>query len=148
MHKQLFVNLGVRDLERSKDFFGKLGFRFEPKFTNEHGACMVLGENLFAMLLTHDFMRNFTDKAIADARESTEVLVSLSCESRDEVDGLVAKAVGAGGTSNRPPMDCGPMYGRGFEDLDGHLWELIYMNMSGDCEVATATATGSGAPAS
>ncbi|HKU00684.1 MAG TPA: VOC family protein [Paraburkholderia sp.] len=129
MHKHIFVNLGVRDLKRSMDFFGKVGFAFEPKFTNDQAACMVIGENIFAMLLTTDFMRSFTDKALIDAREQTEVLVCLSCESRDEVNALVDKALAVGGTSKRPPMECGDsMYGRSFEDPDGHIWELMYMS--------------------
>ncbi|QGZ66504.1 VOC family protein [Paraburkholderia acidisoli] len=129
MHKHLFINLGVADLKRSMDFFGKLGFTFEPKFTNDMAACMVLGENIFAMLLTHDFMRGFTDKPLANAHETTEVLTCLSCESRAEVDGLVEKALAAGGTSKRPPIDCDDrMYGRSFEDPDGHIWELMYMS--------------------
>jgi len=118
MHKHIFVNLGVRDLKRSMDFFGQLGFQFDPKFTNDQAACMVLGENMYAMLLTTDFMR-----------KCTEVLTCLSCVSREEVDGLVEKALAAGGTSKRPPMECGTdMYGRSFEDLDGHIWELMYMS--------------------
>ncbi|MEM5314869.1 VOC family protein [Paraburkholderia sp. JHI869] len=129
MHKHIFVNLGVRDLKRSMDFFGQLGFKFDPKFTNDQAACMVLGENMYAMLLTLDFMRGFTDKALVDARESTEVLTCLSCVSREEVDTLVEKALAAGGTSKRPPMECGTdMYGRSFEDPDGHIWELMYMS--------------------
>lgn len=129
MHKHLFLNLGVNDLKRSMDFFGKLGFTFDAKFTNDQTACMVLGENIYAMLLTPDFMRGFTDKPLANAHETTEVLTCLSCVSREEVDGLVEKALAAGATSKRPPMDCGTeMYGRSFEDLDGHIWELMYMS--------------------
>ncbi|WP_322104502.1 VOC family protein [Paraburkholderia sp. J41] len=129
MHKHIFVNLGVRDLKRSMDFFGKLGFTFDPKFTNDQAACMVIGENIFAMLLTTDFMRGFTDKALADAHQSTEVLTCLSCASREEVDTLVEKALAAGGSSKRPAMENGTdMYGRSFEDPDGHIWELVYMS--------------------
>ncbi|WP_321890941.1 VOC family protein [Paraburkholderia tropica] len=129
MHKHIFVNLGVRDLKRSMDFFAQVGFTFEPKFTNEQAACMVIGGNIFAMLLTPDFMRGFTDKPLVDAREQTEVLVCLSCESRDEVNALTEKALAAGGTSKRPPTDYGDaMYGRSFEDPDGHIWELMWMS--------------------
>ncbi|SAL54531.1 VOC family protein [Caballeronia telluris] len=127
MHKQIFVNLPVKDLKRSMTFFKALGLSFDPQFTNDKGACLVIGENIFAMLLVEDFFQGFTSKAIVDAEQSTEVLVCLSCESRAEVDDLVAKAVAAGGRAPRPPLDHGFMYGHGFEDLDGHIWELVHM---------------------
>jgi predicted lactoylglutathione lyase len=127
MHKQIFVNLPVKDLKRSMTFFKALGLSFDPQFTNEQGACLVIGENIFAMLLVEDFFQGFTSKAIVDAAQSTEVLVCLSCESRVEVDDLVAKAVAAGGRAPRPPLDHGFMYGHGFEDPDGHIWELVHM---------------------
>lgn len=127
MHKQIFVNLPVKNLERSKAFFTRLGFGFEPKFTDEKAACMVIGENIFAMLLVEKFFQGFTRRPVADATHSTEVLVCLSCESRAEVDRLVAQAVAAGGEAPRAPQDHGFMYGHGFEDLDGHVWELVYM---------------------
>jgi predicted lactoylglutathione lyase len=128
MHKQIFVNLPVRDLARSRAFFSSLGFDFNPQFSNEAGACMIIGENIFAMLLTEPFFRGFTTKPLADARECTEVLTCLSCESRAEVDALVAKAIAAGGRAPNPTQDHGFMYGHGFEDLDGHLWELAWMD--------------------
>ena len=128
MHKQIFVNLPVGNLPRSRAFFESLGLHFEPKFSNDQGACLVVGDNIFAMLLTNDFFKTFTAKPIADATRSTEVLVCLSCESRAEVDGLVKKALAAGGTAPRAPQDHGFMYGHGFEDLDGHIWELVYMD--------------------
>ncbi|UXY16912.1 VOC family protein [Chitiniphilus purpureus] len=127
MHKQIFVNLPVKNLERSKAFFASLGFTFNPQFTNESAACMLVGENIYAMLLVETFFQSFTKKPVANAHESTEVLVGLSCESRAEVDELVAKAFEAGGNVPREPQDHGFMYGHGFEDLDGHVWELIYM---------------------
>ena len=130
MHKQIFVNLAVADLPKSKAFFGALGLTFDPRFTNDQGACLVLGENIFAMLLVKDFFKSFIDKTLVDAHSATEALLCLSCESRAEVDGLVAKALAAGGKAPRPPQDHGFMYGHGFEDLDGHLWELAYMDMS------------------
>lgn len=126
-HKQIFVNLPIKDMARSQAFFKALGYEFNPQFTNEQGASLVLGENLFAMLLVEDFFRTFTAKTIADARESTEVIVCLSCDSREEVDALVAKALAAGGKAPRPAVDHGFMYGHGFEDLDGHTWELVHM---------------------
>ena len=127
MHKQIYVNLPVADLPKSRAFFERLGLRFEAQFSNDQGACLVLGDNLYAMLLSHDFFKTFTSKPLVDARSGTEVLVCLSCESRAEVDALVAKAVAAGGTAPRAPQEHGFMYGHGFEDLDGHIWELIHM---------------------
>ena len=127
MHKQIFVNLPVADLQKSITFFKNLGFEFNPQFTNEKGAGMVISESIYAMLLARDFFQTFTAKTIADARKTTEVLVCLSCESRSEVDALVAKAVAAGGTAPRTPLDHGFMYAHGFEDIDGHIWELVHM---------------------
>jgi len=128
MHRHIFVNLAVADLPRSRAFFEQLGYRFDPQYSNEQGACLVLGENLFAMLLTRPFFATFTAKPIADAAQSTEVLVCLSCASRAEVDALVAKARRAGGRVLRAPQDHGFMYAHGFEDLDGHVWELVFMD--------------------
>lgn len=130
MHTQVYINIATRDMARSQAFWRELGYEFNPQFTNEHGACLVLGENLYAMLLTEPFFSGFTSKAIADAKTCTEVLICLNCSSREEVDSLVAKAVAAGGTAPRAPQDHGFMYGHGFEDLDGHIWELAYMNTS------------------
>ncbi len=127
MHKQIFVNLPIADMQKSQAFFKQLGYTFNPDFTNDQGACMVVGDNLYVMLLVKDFFQGFTGKPVADATQSTEVLVCLSCESRAEVDDLVARAVAAGGSAPRPPQDYGFMYGHGFEDLDGHIWELAYM---------------------
>ncbi|MBV8036616.1 VOC family protein [Roseateles sp.] len=127
MHKQIFVNLPCKSLPASKAFFEALGYSFNPQFTNDHGAALVLGDNLFAMLLAEDFARGFTGKPLVNAREATEVLVCLSCESRAEVDALVAKARAAGGSVPRQPQDHGFMYAHGFEDLDGHIWELVHM---------------------
>jgi predicted lactoylglutathione lyase len=127
MHKQIYVNLAVDDLPRARNFFSSLGFGFDPRFSNEQGACMVLGENIYAMLLVKDFFKTFTSKPLSDPAASTEVLLCLSCDSRAEVDHLVAKALAAGGQAPRAPQDHGFMYGHGFEDLDGHIWELVYM---------------------
>ena len=140
MHKQIFVNLPVRDLARSRAFFASVGFGFDPRFSNDDGACMILGENIFAMLLAEPFFQTFTSKPIADARATTEVLTCLSCESREEVDALVAKALAAGGRAPNPKQDLGFMYGHGFEDLDGHVWELAYMDMSADMSAVPAQA--------
>jgi predicted lactoylglutathione lyase len=128
--QQIFVNLPVKNLERSKAFFTSLGFTFNPQFTNEQAACMVVSDTIYVMLLVESFFQGFTGKPIADATKTTEVLVCLSCESRAHVDELVAKAVATGGTAPRAPQDHGFMYGHGFEDPDGHIWELAYMDAS------------------
>lgn len=128
MHKQIFVNLPVKQLPASKAFFEALGYGFNPQFTNDQAACLELGPNLYAMLLAEDFARGFTAKPLVDAKAATEVLVCLSCDSREEVDQLVAKARAAGASVPREPQDHGFMYYHGFEDLDGHIWELAYMS--------------------
>jgi predicted lactoylglutathione lyase len=128
MPRKIFVNLPIKNMERSKAFFGALGFSFNPQFTNEQGACMVISDDIFTMLLVEPFFQTFTKKPISDATRATEVLVCLSCDSRAEVDELVRKALAAGGTAPNPPQDHGFMYAHGFEDLDGHLWELVWMD--------------------
>ncbi len=128
MSRQIFVNLPIKDMQRTRAFFDALGFSFNPQFTNEQGACMVIADNIFAMLLVEPFFQTFTRKKIADATQTTEVLVCLSCESRAEVDEMVRKAIAAGGTAPNPAQDHGFMYGHGFTDLDGHIWELAYMD--------------------
>ena len=127
MHQQIFVNLPIENMARSQTFFKALGYAFNPEFTNDEGACLVVGDNLFVMLLVKDFYATFTTKTIADARTTSEVLVCFSCDSREEVDTLVAKAVAAGGTTPRPVQDLGFMYSHGFDDLDGHTWEFVHM---------------------
>ena len=127
MHKQIYVNLPCKELPRSMAFFKALGFEFNAEFTNDQGACMIVGENIYAMLLAQEFFKTFTAKPIADASRSTEVLVCISCDSRAEVDDLVRKAVSAGGVAPRAAVDHGFMYQHGFEDLDGHIWELVHM---------------------
>ncbi|RZI42344.1 glyoxalase/bleomycin resistance/extradiol dioxygenase family protein [Herbaspirillum sp. HC18] len=127
MHSQIYVNLSVKDLPRTREFFSSLGFTFNPQFSNEQGACMVVSDSIYVMLLTEAFFQTFTHKPIADANKVTEVLTCLSCDSREHVDELVAKAIAAGGKAPRAPQDHGFMYGHGFEDLDGHIWELVYM---------------------
>jgi uncharacterized protein len=127
MHKQIFVNLPVQDLKRSITFFESLGFSFNPQFTNDQGACMVIGDNIYAMLLDREFFRTFTHKQIADTRSHTEALICISCDSKAEVDNLVKKALAGGGQTPRPAQDHGFMYYHGFEDLDGHTWELTHM---------------------
>jgi len=127
MHSQIFVNLPIKDLNRSVAFFTQLGYKFEPQFTNENATCMIAGDNIFVMLLVEKFFKTFTHKRICDTAKETEVLTCLALDSRQKVDEIVAKAVAAGGTAPRPPQDHGFMYGHGFEDLDGHTWEFVYM---------------------
>ena len=127
MSRQIFVNLPVKRLDASVAFFTALGFDFNPQFTDDNGTCMVVADDIFVMLLTEPFFRSFIDKPLADAHAQTEVLVCLSCDSDAEVDALVAKAVAAGGKAHRTPQDHGFMYGHGFEDPDGHIWELVHM---------------------
>ena len=126
-HQQIFVNLPIRNMERSQAFFRSLGYDFNPQFTNDQGDALVLGENLFAMLLVEPFFQTFTKKTIVNAHDSVEVLVCLSCASRDEVDELVRKAQAAGGSVPGAPQDHGFMYSHSFADLDGHVWELVHM---------------------
>jgi len=130
MATKIFVNLPVKDLKKSMEFFTKLDFTFNSQFTDETAACMVVSEDIYVMLLTQEKFKTFTPKAICDATKSTEVLVCLSCESRENVNDMVRKAVGGGGTTYNEPQDHGFMYGHGFQDLDGHIWELIYMEPS------------------
>jgi predicted lactoylglutathione lyase len=131
MAKQIFVNLPVKDLNKSIWFFGKLGYKFNPQFTNEKATCMIIGENIFAMLLTESFFKTFTQKELCDSKKFTETIIALSQSSREEVDNLVNKAVKAGGTEPKDAQDHGWMYTRSFEDLDGHIWEILYMDEKG-----------------
>ncbi|MDP3813142.1 MAG: glyoxalase/bleomycin resistance/extradiol dioxygenase family protein [Hydrogenophaga sp.] len=130
MLRQIFVNLPIKDMARSQAFFQALGLKFNKQFTNEQGACLEIAENIYAMLLVEPFFQGFTKLPIADARKTTEVLIALSCDSRAEVDELVAMAVTAGATVPNAPMDHGFMVQHGFADLDGHQWEVFWMDMS------------------
>ena len=127
MATKVFVNLPVKDLKKSMKFFGTLGYSFNPQFTDDTAACMIISDDIYAMLLTHAKFKQFTPKAICDATRSTEVLIALSCESRQHVDDLVRKATSAGGSVYAERKDYGFMYQHGFQDPDGHIWELIYM---------------------
>ncbi|MET3983696.1 VOC family protein [Streptomyces sp. PvR034] len=128
MSTMIFVNLPVKDLDASKAFWTKLGYGFNAQFSDENGASMVISDTIVAMLLTEARFKDFTHKAIADTAATTEVLLCLSAESRAAVDELVDGAVGAGATEPRAPQDHGFMYGRAFEDLDGHTWEIMWMD--------------------
>jgi uncharacterized protein len=129
---QIFVNLPVKDLKKTNDFFAEIGFEFNPQFSNEHATCMVIGDNIFAMLLAEESFKAFTNKEIADATKSTEVILAISVESRDQVNEIVNKALAVGGKPSNDPIDHGFMYGWSFQDLDGHLWEVLYMDASAD----------------
>ena len=128
MATNIFINLPVADLEASKTFFGKLGFSFNPQFTDETAAAMVIDENIFSMLLTHEKFKQFTPKAIADAKTSSEVLIAISRDSREAVGELFDKAIAAGGTEVRPGDDYDFMVSKAFADLDGHIWEVMWMD--------------------
>jgi hypothetical protein len=131
MSKMIFVNLPVTDLKRSMAFYEAVGFTNNPQFTNDQAAAMMWSDEIFVMLLTHEFWKTFTSKTIPDARSVARVLLCLSQDSRDAVDAIVGKAVGAGGRPEPTPnQDLGFMYGRSFEDPDGHIWENAYMNMA------------------
>jgi uncharacterized protein len=125
--RMIFVNLPVKDLERSREFFTELGFTFNPVFSDDKAACMVVDQNIFVMLLVEDRFRDFVNGEVSDATKATEVLTCLSAESRQQVDETIAKAVAAGGRPWKPTMDEGPMYAGSFQDPDGHVWELMYM---------------------
>jgi predicted lactoylglutathione lyase len=126
--RKIFVNLPVADLKRSKEFFGKLGFEFNPQFTDENGACMVISDSAFAMLLMQPYFKTFTKKEICNTSTHSESLVALSCESRAEVDTIVKTALAAGGKPAMDAQDHGFMYGWSFYDLDGHHWEVVWMD--------------------
>lgn len=127
MNKQIIFNLAVKDLDKSKAFFSALGFSFNPQLSNEKAAFMDIVEgSIQAMLTTEAFFQTLINKPVAKAKEANEVVICLSCESREEVDGLIAKAAAAGGRIPHPPEDHGFMYDQGFEDLDGHLWNLVW----------------------
>src|SRR6266511_6141022 len=127
MATKIFVNLPAKDLNKTIDFFTKLGFTFNPQFTDENATCMIVGEDIFVMLLVEKF-KTFTRKEICNTTKDTEVIVALSTESRENVDQRINKVIEAGGKESREPQDHGWMYGRSFEDINGHLWEVIYMD--------------------
>ena len=128
MSTNIFVNLPVKDLKRSMRFFEAIGFKNNPQFTDDTAACMVISDDIFLMILTEAKFKSFTPKKIADATTSTEVLTALSRESRGEVDDIVRKAVAAGGSTYAEPKDHGFMYQHGFQDPDGHIWEVFWMD--------------------
>lgn len=125
--KEIYVNLPVKDLQKSIGFFDALGFGFNEEMTDENATCMIVGENIYVMLLVEEFFQKFTQKQLTDARAATEVIVAISADSKAEVDEMVHKAIEAGGTASNDKMDNEYMYGWSFQDMDGHLWEVMYM---------------------
>ncbi len=130
MSTQIFVNLPVKDLNKSIEFFTQLGYKFNPQFTDNNATCMIVSEHIFVMLLVESYFQTFMPKAICDTATSAEVLIALSFESRTAVDAMVAKAINAGGKTYKDPLDMGFMYQHGFQDLDGHIWEIFFMDPS------------------
>ena len=124
----MFLNLPVKDLNKTIEFFTKLGFTFNPRFTDENATCMIVGKDIFVMLLAERFFKTFTKKEICDTARYTEAIIALTAESREKVDQMISKVIEAGGRESREPQDYGWMYGRGFQDIDGHLWEIFYMD--------------------
>lgn len=130
MAPKIFINLPVRDLGRSVDFFTQLGFRFQPQFTDENSTCLVVSDSIFVMLLVEPFFKQFTTKALTDTSTHTEAIISLSVDSRSQVDERVEQAIAAGAATPQEPLEMEGMYGRSFEDPDGHHWEFMYMDLS------------------
>ena len=131
MATQIFMNLPVRDLDRSVQFFTALGFTFNQDYTDENATCMVINDDAFVMLLVEKFFQTFTSKEIVDATSATEAIMAFSVDSRDAVDQMVGKALAAGGTESQPVQDYGFMYSHSFQDPDGHLWEVMWMDPAG-----------------
>lgn len=128
MATMIFVNLPVKDIEAAKAFWGELGYSFNPQFSDDKTGCLVISDTIFAMLMTEARFRDFATKEVADATKTTEVMLALSADSRDQVDQVLGAALAAGATEPRPAQDLGFMYGRAFEDLDGHVWEYVWMD--------------------
>lgn len=126
----IFLNLPVKDVQKSTDFFKALGFAMNPQFSDENTSCIIIGDNIFALIMSEDRFKDFTDKEIVDTSTSAEVILALSAKSRDQVDEIINKALAAGGKKYNDPQDYGFMYQWSFQDLDGHLWEIVYMDES------------------
>lgn len=128
MHKNIFVNLPVKDLNRSVEFFTKLGYSFNPQFTDENATCMLVGDNIYAMLLVEQFFTSFIPNSVADSTKVSQVILALTCDSREEVNELTRRAIAAGASQHKEPSDLGFMYSSMFQDLDGHFWEPFWMD--------------------
>ena len=130
MATKIFLNLPVKDLKKSMSFYSALGFKNNPQFTDDTAACMIVSEEIYVMLLTHPKFASFSPNPISDAKKNTEVMNALSCENRAAVDDYVRKAVASGGSTYNETKDYGFMYSHGFQDPDGHIWEVFYMDES------------------
>jgi predicted lactoylglutathione lyase len=130
MTTKIFVNLPVKNLARSTEFFSELGFSFDQRFSDQNAGCLIISDDIYAMLLTEPFFRNFTTKDLADTSKTTEAIVALDVESRRRVDELADRALLAGGSPANKPMEQDGMYGRSFQDPDGHLWEVFHMDLA------------------
>lgn len=128
--RKMFVNLPVKDLGKSVEFFTKLGFTFNPQFTDENATCMIVAEDIFVMLLVEKFFRTFIHKPTADATKTAEAIIALSANTRQEVDEMLQNALEAGGKATNPVNDQGFMYSASFQDLDHHQWEILYMDVA------------------
>lgn len=142
MARKIFVNLAVEDLDKSVEFFTKLGFTFDPRFTDESATCMIVSDEAFVMLLAESRFKDFTKKQLADPTTHTEAILAFSAESRAQVDELADKALESGGSPANDPMDHGFMYGRSFDDPDGHLWEVMWMDPAALEQGSAAEPTG------
>lgn len=130
MISQLFINLPVKDLDKTVAFFTKLGFTFNPQFTDKNATCMIINDDTFAMLLVEPYFKTFIRKEVADATKTAEVITAMSLESKEKVDSMMQAALAAGATESKDTQDLGFMYQRGFQDVDGHLWEIFWMDIS------------------
>jgi predicted lactoylglutathione lyase len=128
--RMIFVNLPIKDVQASRRFFSELGFSYNEQFSDDKAACMVVDENIFVMLLREDYFKGFINGEISDATKTKEVLTALSADSREQVDETIRKALAAGGKPWKPSFEMGPMYGGSFQDLDGHVWELMHMSQA------------------
>lgn len=144
MTRMIFPNLAVKDLDRSVAFFTELGFSFDPRFTDENATAMVVNEHAVVMLLKESFFETFTKKELVDATRQTETIIAISAESREDVDAFADKALALGGTPVNEPTEMDFMYGRSFDDLDGHHWEVVWMDMSAVEAAGTAAAAAAG----
>lgn len=128
MKTKIFVNLPVKDLNKTNSFFTSLGYRFNPQFSDDKATCMIISDDIFVMLLSEPFFKTFIPGDIADTQKTTESIICLSADTREAVDEMIAKAIAAGGVTYKDPQDHGFMYGHGFQDPDGHLWEIMWMD--------------------
>lgn len=133
--KNMFINLHVKDVQKSTNFFKELGFDMNPQFSDDQASCIILGENIFAMIMTEERFKEFTKKEVVDTEKEAEAIFCFTVDSRDEVDEIVNKALASGGKHYNEPIDHGFMYIWGFQDVDGHLWEVSFMDESGGNEV-------------